>query len=147
MTLCYVNNVLVISEHPKLTIEGLQWTFRLNGYKAESPTMYLGENLKIVDNQSGSKCWTMPLGDYVKMAVKIVEYKLKGINQSLPTKFKVTVSPCHHPAVDEIPQLDEDGINTYQELIGVLRWLIEMGRVDILLEVALLLTHLAIPRK
>jgi hypothetical protein len=34
----------------------------------------------------------------------------------------------------------------YQELIGVLRWAVELGRVDILLEVALLSSHLALPR-
>ena len=49
--------------------------------------------------------------------------------------------------MDEIPELNEDGIKTYQELIGVLIWTIEMGRVDILLEVELLSTHLAMPRK
>ena len=69
MFLCYVDDVLVISQHPKLTIEGLKWEFRLKGGKAESPPMYLGANLKIVENESGSKCWTISLEDYVKMAV------------------------------------------------------------------------------
>ena len=38
------------------------------------------------------------------------------------------------------------GTRYYQELIGVLRWAIELGRVDILLEVALLSSHLTLPR-
>jgi hypothetical protein len=43
--------------------------------------------------------------------------------------------------------LNEDGLRYYQELIGVLRWAVEIGRLDILLEVALLSCHLALPRK
>ena len=82
MALCYVRNVLIISEHPKLTIEGLKRTFILKGDKYESPTMYLGANLNIVDNESGSKCWDMPLEDYSKMAVQTVEDQLNGINHS-----------------------------------------------------------------
>ena len=57
------------------------------------------------------------------------------------------MSLSYHPAVDERPDLDEGGITNYQELIRILSWAIEIGRVDILLEVALLSTHLAIPRK
>ena len=49
--------------------------------------------------------------------------------------------------MDEIPELDEDGIKTYQELIGVLRWSIKIERVHILLEIALLSTNLVMPRK
>ena len=39
MALWYLDNVLVIREHPKLTIEGLNRSFRLKGDKSESPTM------------------------------------------------------------------------------------------------------------
>jgi hypothetical protein len=35
----------------------------------------------------------------------------------------------------------------YQELIGELRWAIEIGRVDILHEVSLLSSHQASPRR
>ena len=74
MDLCYIENVLVISKHPELTIEGLKRTFRLKKDTSESSTMYLGANLNIVENNSGSKYWTISLEDYVKMAVKTVEY-------------------------------------------------------------------------
>ena len=49
--------------------------------------------------------------------------------------------------MDEIPELDEDQIETYQELIRVLRWEIEIGRVGILLVVALFSTHLGMTMK
>ena len=43
-------------------------------------------------------------------------------------------------------KLDAEGTRYYQELIGVLRWAIELGRVDILLEVSLLSSLLCLGR-
>ena len=39
-----------------------------------------------------------------------------------------------------------EGVQFYQEMIEILRWAVEIGRVDILLEVSLLSPHLALPR-
>ena len=40
-----------------------------------------------------------------------------------------------------------DGIQAYQEMIGVLQWAVKLGRVDMLLEVALMSTYMAMPRE
>ena len=64
--------------------------------------------------------------DYVKMVVQTVKNQLKGINESLPTKCKGPLSSGYHPVADKTLELDEDGINAYQELIGFLRWAIEI---------------------
>ena len=72
ISLCYVDDVLVINKHLKLTIEGLKRTFRLKGDNVESPTMYLKSNLKIIENESGYKCYTMSLYEYVYMAVQTI---------------------------------------------------------------------------
>ena len=42
--------------------------------------------------------------------------------------------------------MNAEGFHTYQEIIGILRWVIEIGIIDILLEVSLLSSHLALPR-
>ena len=57
-----------------------------------------------------------------------------------PTLFK------YRPEEDQTEYLEGDQITYYQELIGVLRWVIEIGRADILLEVSLLSSQLAAPR-
>ena len=49
--------------------------------------------------------------------------------------------------MDVTPELKSDGVQYYQELIGMLRWAVEIGRVDILLEVSLMSSHLALPRQ
>ena len=36
-----------------------------------------------------------------------------------------------HPELDLSPELDEDGIKTYQSLIGQLQWLVTLGRFDV----------------
>ena len=38
-----------------------------------------------------------------------------------------------------------EGVQFYQELIGILQWAVEIGRFDILLEVSLLSSHLVLP--
>lgn len=53
----------------------------------------------------------------------------------------------YHPSEDTSVELSSDSLHTYQELIGTLQWAIEIGRVDILLKVSLLSSHLALPRK
>ena len=37
------------------------------------------------------------------------------------------------------------GVRYYQELIGILRWAVELGRIDITMEVSMLSSHLALP--
>jgi hypothetical protein len=54
----------------------------------------------------------------------------------------MSVPPC----VDTSPELAAEGHSYYQELIGILRWAVELGRMDILLEVSLMSTYLAAPR-
>jgi hypothetical protein len=53
----------------------------------------------------------------------------------------------HHPSDDTSAELTTVGLHCHQELIGVLRWAVEIGRLDTLLEAALLSTHLALPRQ
>ena len=49
--------------------------------------------------------------------------------------------------MDVTIELKANGVQWYQEIIWQLRWAIEIGRVDILLEVSLLSQHIALPRE
>ena len=69
----------------------------------------------------------------------------KGLR--LPSKCLTPLSSGYRPEMDTSPELKADGVQYYQELVGVLRWAVEIGRVDILLEVSLMSTHLALPRQ
>jgi hypothetical protein len=53
----------------------------------------------------------------------------------------------YKPELDVSPELGIEGHRYYQELTGILWWAVELGRLDILLEVSLLSTYLAAPHE
>ena len=84
---------------------------------------------------------------YVKCAVKDVEAKLKGYIEFLPKKATTPMVSGYRPELDNTRLLNEEKILQYQGHIGVLRWIIELGRIDINSEVASLSQYLSYPRK
>ena len=53
----------------------------------------------------------------------------------------------YRPELECSDELDAEDANWYQELIGILRWAVELGRIDIQYEVTILSSYLAMPRK
>jgi hypothetical protein len=53
----------------------------------------------------------------------------------------------YKPKLDGSPELDAEKANFYQSQVGVLQWIIEMGRLDITMEVSMLAAHMAAPRE
>ena len=47
---------------------------------------------------------------------------------------------------DDFPELDSDSVTLYQELIGTLWWVIEVGRVNIHTEVSIMSAYQASPK-
>jgi hypothetical protein len=84
---------------------------------------------------------------YVDASIKNIEEKLAKEGLRLPSKCITPMAGGYHPSDDASAELTVKGLQHYQEQIGVLRWAVEIGRLDILLEVALLSSHLALPRK
>jgi hypothetical protein len=146
MVLVYVDDILCVSHDPKATMSGLQATFKLKDDKVEKPDMYLGAELceKILN---GVECWTMSSEKYVKAAVAAVEAHLDKSGQRLPTRCTTVMKADYRPELDVTAELNADGTRYFQELIGILRWAIELGRIDIAMETSMLSSHLALPRE
>ena len=53
----------------------------------------------------------------------------------------------YKPSRDTSSTLEPEAASYYQTIIGVLRWMVELGRVDIATEVSPLSSHLAMPRR
>ena len=83
---------------------------------------------------------------YVKSAVANVKEKLAKSEKRLPGRCNTLLKPGYRPEMDDSCELKADGLQYYQELVGVLRWMLELGRVDILLETSLMSAHLVLPR-
>ena len=49
--------------------------------------------------------------------------------------------------MDVIGELKKDRFQWYQDLISTLRWALEIGSIDIILEVSLLSTYLTLPQE
>ena len=59
MILCYVDDVIAISDTPMRIIDGVKATFKLKGDRAEVPDMCLGGDIRQGETATGKKCWTL----------------------------------------------------------------------------------------
>lgn len=57
------------------------------------------------------------------------------------------MSPGYRPELDYSPFLSDDAAAYYMELIGVLRWAVELGRINIMVNVSLLSSYTMQPRQ
>jgi hypothetical protein len=64
----------------------------------------------------------------------------------LKTTAKTPFPSNYRPEIDISDELDADLCSRYAQLIGVFRWMIELGRIDIYYEVSILSQYLASPR-
>lgn len=88
----------------------------------------------------------MSVDDYVKAAIdnvkKILEADGKGLELGkAPNPF----CTGHQLELDVSEELDGLMTSQFQHLIGVLRWAVELGQVNIYMEISILLQHLALP--
>jgi hypothetical protein len=66
----------------------------------------------------------------------------------LPTKAETPLQTSYRPELDVSPELlQPTEAAYYQSVIGILRWIVELGRIDICLEVSMMSSHLALPRE
>ena len=135
--LCYVDDVLSISHDPMKTMNGIRANFTPKDDKVEKPDIYLGALLDNMATADGVECWKMSPEKYCKSAVKNVEKTLNDHGRIFPTKCRAPLKYGYGTELDTTAELKAEGAQQYQELIGILRWLIEIGRIDILLEVSL----------
>ena len=54
---------------------------------------------------------------------------------------------AYRPELDISPELVSTMASYYMSLVGILRWMVELGRVEIFLEVSMMPSHMALPRE
>ena len=149
--LLYVDEALAIGERAeKILREEIGRYFELKEESVGPPSLYLGARVRKVVLENGAEAWAFSSSQYVQAAVKNVEDHLsKDENKrwSLPSKADTPMKANYRAELDVSAELSPGDASYYQSLIGVLRWIVELGRVDICLEVSLLSSHLALPRE
>jgi hypothetical protein len=71
---------------------------------------------------------------------------LAEVNQRLKAKVTTPMSNQYRTELDATPEHDNESSTYFQGLIGVLRWIVELGRIDIMVAVSMLSSHLMAPR-
>ena len=65
----------------------------------------------------------------------------------IPSKADTPLTTTYRPELDVSRELNVADAAYYQSLIGILRWIVELGRVDVCLEVSMMSSHLTLPRE
>jgi len=149
--LMYVDDMLVISHATKPILDHFKEVYTLKEGSIKEPDSYLGADIKKFNLQGDEKYdkvrWAMSPDTYVKRAVQEVERKLDEVGKKLAHKVQTPLSSGYRPELDTSRELNAEQLNYYQGLIGVLRWICELGRIDVLYATSIMSSYLASPRE
>ena len=150
MLLVYTDDVLIISHQTDSIADEIDRHFKIKPESRHEPDRYLGADIGKVQTKGGHEVWSSSSKTYVQNAIKVVEKLLEddgeGKKLRSPGKAKNPFPTGYRPELDISQELDAELISRYLQLIGMLRWAIELGRLDIHLEVSLLSQYQASPR-
>jgi hypothetical protein len=144
--LVYVDDILAISHAPRVIMETIKKQYRLKE-EPSAPKVYLGATIKpwFIPNENKPVC-SMNSTNYIKEALRVLEIELAKAGKTLKGKPATPMQINYRPELDVSPLLGPDQASYYMSLIGILRWAVELGRIDIYVDVALLSSHLCQPR-
>jgi hypothetical protein len=149
LLLVYVDDVLACSHDPQAIMDVLQKTYILKKGSLGPPTIYLGAEISKYQLGDGKSRWSMSSTRYVKNAIKTVEELLEKDGRTLRKCNKAGKQPLpngYRPELEATDELNEELSSRYLQLIGILRWAVELGRIDIYTEVAIMSQYSASPR-
>ena len=152
--LVYVDDILVLDYKPQLHMAKLKETFTVRDETIKEPDKYLGADIGKVHFEDGTHAWTMASKSYVKNVVKNIKARLQEDGYKFNSKLSSLSYSAKQPfsTIDYRPELDTsyecnpDQTQFYQNLMGILRWLVELGRIDIAYETSVLSSYNANPR-
>ena len=144
----YTDDIMVISTNPRAILDKLNTHFLLKPDSIGAPSIYLGAQILRYEIPGDPKAkWAMSSESYVKEAVRLVEKWLQRRNLSLKSKAPSVLPTKYLPELEGTEELNDEEATYYQSLIGILRWAVELGRIDIACEVSIMSSYTAMPRK
>lgn len=145
----YVDDVIAISEDPRAILDKLNLFYTLKPGSIEEPKTFLGATIsKRILPGTDYVTWCIGSKDYLIEALRVVKSRLsaKKYNLRLKTKTSATLPSGYKPELDGTEFTDSDTATFYMQMIGILRWLVELGRIDIAAEVSMMSSYNAMPR-
>lgn len=148
--LCYVDDILVAHHDAMSVLSKIDKFLPLKEGSVGDPSIYLGTKLRENKLANGVFAWSMSPSKYVQEAVENCEKHLEsnfGKKYALPSKAANPFPTQYEPEMDVSEPLCPEEASYFQSLIGQMRWMVEIGRIDIATEISLLSSHLAYPRE
>ena len=147
--LLYVDDILVVHHDATVCLRQIDKYFKMKPDSIGDPDFYLGAKLRQTKLPNGVFAWGMSSSKYIQAAVRNVKDYVEKTRPGpkLPKRATAPFPSNYHPEFDTTPELNDKDATFYQSQIGVLRWCVELGRVDIITEVSILSSHLALPRE
>jgi hypothetical protein len=128
--LCYVDDILCIHHDPMSVMGEINKYLPLKPSSVGNPDIYLGAKLKETRLPNGVMAWGLSSSKYVVQAVTNCQLylteKLAG-KYSIPARVDNPFPIDYDPSTDLSDLLDPDCSSFYQHLIGVMRWMVELG--------------------
>ena len=135
----YVDDMAIASRNPKALTDSLENDFKLK-LKSTGPISYhLG--CDFFRDKDGTLC--MSPRKYIDRAADTY-FRMFGERPKM--KYSSPLEGGDHPELDTSEYLDDEGIKKYQSLIGILQWLVTLGRLDIATAVMSMSSFRAAPR-
>jgi hypothetical protein len=154
--LLYVDDILMIHHDGVRAIEQIDKYFKMkpdtNPNGKYEPDVYLGAKLRKVQIP-GNNVWAYSLSpyQYVRENIRLVEkYLMEHYGQKLKTSKRQGTAPFpngYRAETDLSEELGTEEAAYYHSQIGILRWMVELGRIGIITEVSMLASHIALPRR
>jgi hypothetical protein len=147
----YVDDLVFQGNNPKGFMHALGKRFTLKPGSIKEPDTYLGANVKkfrIPNSDDPDKVrWAFESSSYVAKAIKDIERELAEADMKLMPNVKTPLGSGYRPELDLSPELGSKQLNYFRGLIGILRWIGELGRIDILMPVSILSRYLVSARQ
>ena len=146
--LIYVDDILVIHHDGMKALKDINYYFTMKPSSMGDPDLYLGCKLRKRIMPNGVEAWTQSPSKYIREAVRNAKaHYEKRYDKPFPKKATSPFQQDYRPEMDTSAELSAEDVNYYQSQIGVLRWIVELGRIDIITEVSMLASQLALPRE
>ena len=145
--LLYVDDALCVSNNAEGILKNeLGKYFVIKPGSVGVPKIYLGNKVSKVTLANGVEAWSFSSSQYIQNVISNIEKYLKTKFKKLRKRTTSPISPGYRPEIDVTGELSPSDAKYYQSLIGILRWIVELGRWDITTEVSLMASCMALPR-
>lgn len=147
--LTYVDDCLVISHKCVEITNALKNEYHFTLKDEGPPSRYLGAEIGRFQLTTNLETWYMSADLYLEKTLVEVEKKWGDLKNMFKNRSKLdTPAPTKfHPEVDQTDFLEDDDVCLYQSYIGIIRWAVELGRIDICHTAGVLASYMSCPRK